>query len=57
MAASKCFLRIIGHKSRAAINAASLQTLAMSAPVNPGVRAANFLDKSVLSKSVFKPPR
>ena len=57
IAASKCFLRIIGDKSRAAINAASLQTFAMSAPVNPGVRAANFLDNSTLSKSIFKSPR
>ena len=57
IAASKCFLMILGASSRAAISAASLHTLAISAPVNPGVNAANFLPKSSLSKSVFKSPK
>ncbi len=36
---------------------ASLQTLAMSAPVNPGVRAAILRAKAALSRSVFSPPK
>ncbi len=39
------------------MRAASLQTLATSAPVNPGVRAASLRDKSFLSRSVFSPLR
>ena len=44
-------------KSLAAMRAASLQMLATSAPVNPGVRADNFRAKSSLSKSVFNAPK
>ena len=43
--------------SLAAMRAASLQTLATSAPVNPGVSAAIFRAKSSLSRSDFNPPK
>ncbi|KAK2142327.1 hypothetical protein NP493_4932g00009 [Ridgeia piscesae] len=54
MACSKCCLWILVLRSRAAISAASLHTLAMSAPEKPGVWAAIFLDRSSLFISVFK---
>ena len=57
MAASKCLLTMDVANSRAAIRAASLHTLAMSAPVNPGVKAAIFRAKSSLTKSVFNSPK
>ena len=44
-------------KSLAAINAASLQTFATSAPVNPGVNADNLRASSSLSTSVFNPSK
>ena len=42
IADSKCCIVIIGLSFLAAIKAPSLQTLAMSAPANPGVRAASL---------------
>ena len=43
MACSRCFSPTEGFGWRAAIRAASLQTLEISAPVKPGVRATSFL--------------
>uniref|UniRef100_A0A182N998 Uncharacterized protein n=1 Tax=Anopheles dirus TaxID=7168 RepID=A0A182N998_9DIPT len=57
IACSKCFITIDSLRSRAAIRAASLHTFAMSAPVNPGVRAAILRAKSVLSRSVLSGPK
>ena len=45
------------NENLAAMRAASLQTLAMSAPVKPGVRADIFFANSILSTSVFSGPR
>jgi len=42
IAASKCSIVITVLSFLAAIKAASLQTFAMSAPANPGVRAASL---------------
>ena len=53
MACSKCCFMMLVLRSRAAISAASLHTLAMSAPEKPGVWAAIFLDRSCLFISVF----
>ena len=44
-------------KSLAAIKAASLHTLATSAPVKPGVRADSLRARSSLSTSVFNPSK
>ena len=57
MAPLKCGRVMEVAPSLAAMSAASLHTLAMSAPVKPGVRAAIFLDKSTLSTSVFRLPK
>lgn len=57
MAASK-FLRVMSvPASRAATRAASLQALATSAPVKPGVRAASFRESSTLSSVVLRGSR
>ena len=53
MADSKCLNATPVAFSRAAIKAASLQTLATSAPENPGVLAASFLETSFLSTIVL----
>jgi len=48
---------ILFTNSLAAIRAASLHTLATSAPVKPGVKAANLRDKSSLFNSVLRPAK
>ena len=54
---SKCLWTMDVESSLAAMRAASLHTLATSAPVKPGVRAASFRAISSLSRSVFRPPK
>lgn len=57
MAASKWGFSMLAANSLAAIRADSLQMLARSAPVKPGVRAASVLESSSLSSSVLSPER
>mmetsp|Transcript_13904 Transcript_13904/g.36518 ORF Transcript_13904/g.36518 Transcript_13904/m.36518 type:complete len:226 (-) Transcript_13904:777-1454(-) len=51
MAASKCSGSTLLASRRAAMRAASLQTLAISAPLKPGVRAESFLEVGSISPS------
>ena len=57
MADLKCFISILSAPSLAAISAASLHTLAISAPVKPCVSAASCLASSGISREVVRGAR